>query len=640
MDYMCGFVGFNFEDIILAKKMCDVIAHRGPDGEGYYANTNVTLGHRRLSIIDLQKGGQPIFNEDGSIVVVYNGEIYNFQDLRLDLEKRGHQFSTDSDTEVIVHTYEEYGYECVQYFNGMFAFALYDQNKDLLFLARDRLGIKPLHYTCLDDGRILFGSEIKALLQYKQVKREMDPQSLHYILNLRYIPGERTMFRRIKRLLPGHSMIVKSGEMTIIPYYQLTYRAEDHSEDYYIKTTRKLLEESVRRHLISDVPVGIMLSGGIDSSSIVALASTMVDEPIQTFCMGFGNENDENSDAQRIADHFGTDHHSLIVSDNLLKDYPKMIWYADEPKRNLYPYYISEVVSKHVKTVLGGLGGDELFGGYVFKYNFVKKIESIRNRTMYETRKQMAEIADRMIHYQTRYGDNVDDLNLDYLETIRNIQSNTDLYLITQTLDKVFTNEYLEKIYGPEMLKRRLDAIRDIYLPIFNDEKPFIDQLQIADTRMKLADDFLLVDDRMNMAHSLESRVPFLDTHLVDFAFRIPSEMKLQDPNGKHILKMAMKDILPDFVLKKEKQGFASSSYTMYLRGGRDLAQQILSDGCLTREKYISQDYVDSVLHTLPNPRLDLHYTALWNLMVSELWYRIFIESECNTPNITIDRLL
>ena len=637
---MCGFVGFNFEDMTLAKKMCDVIAHRGPDGEGYYANTSVTLGHRRLSIIDLEMGGQPIFNEDGSIVVVYNGEIYNFQDLRLDLEKRGHQFSTESDTEVIVHAYEEYGYRCVQYFNGMFAFALYDQNKDLLFLARDRFGIKPLHYTSLDDGRILFGSEIKALLQYKQVKREMDSQSLHYTLNLRYIPGDRTMFRGIKRLLPGHSMIIKDGQMTIVPYYQLKYRAEHRSEDYYIKMTRKLLEESVRRHLVSDVPVGIMLSGGIDSSSIVALASAMVDEPIQTFCMGFGNGNDENSDAQRIADHFGTDHHSLIVSDNLLKDYPKMIWYADEPKRNLYPYYISEVVSKHVKTVLGGLGGDELFGGYVFKYNFVKKIESIRNRTMYETRKQMTEIADRMIHYQTEYGDSVDDLNLDYLETIRNLQSNTDLYLITQTLDKVFTNEYLERIYGSEMLKQRIEAIRDIYLPNFNDEKPFIDQLQIADTRVKLADDFLLVDDRMNMAHSLESRVPFLDMHLVDFAFTIPSEMKLQDPNGKHMLKMAMKDVLPDFVLRKEKQGFASSSYTTYLRGGRDLTQQILSDGCLVREKYISQDYVDSVLHTLPNPRLDLHYTALWNLMVSELWYRIFIESECNTPNITLDKLL
>ena len=637
---MCGFVGFNFEDTTLAKKMCDVIAHRGPDGEGYYTNTNVTLGHRRLSIIDLQKGDQPMFNEDGSIVVVYNGEIYNFRDLRLELEKHGHKFSTESDTEVIVHAYEEYGCECVQYFNGMFAFALYDQNRDLLFLSRDRFGIKPLHYTSLDDGRILFGSEIKALLQYKHIKREMDPQSLHYTLNLRYIPGERTMFKGIKRLLPGHSMVIRGGQITIVPYYQLTYHAEHRSEDYYIKTTRKLLEESVRRHLISDVPIGVMLSGGIDSSSIVALASTMVDEPIQTFCMGFGNGNDENDDAQRIADHFGTDHHSLIVSDNLLKDYPKMIWYADEPKRNLYPYYISEMVSKHVKTVLGGLGGDELFGGYVFKYNFIKKIESIRDRTMYETRKQMAEIADRMIYYQTNYGDNVDDLNLDYLETIRNIQSNTDLYLITQTLDKVFTDEYLERIYGPEMLKQRLEAIRDVYLPNFNDEKPFIDQLQVADTRMKLTDDFLLVDDRMNMANSLESRTPFLDMHLTDFAFTIPSKMKLQDPNGKHMLKMAMKDVLPDFVLKKEKQGFASSSYTTYLRGGRDLMQQILSDGCLVREKYISQDYVDSILHTLPNPRLDLHYTALWNLMVSELWYRIFIENECDTPNITLEKLL
>ena len=636
---MCGIVGFNFEDQLLAKKMCDVMVHRGPNGEGYYTNRNITLGHRRLSIIDLKTGDQPIYNEDGSIVVVYNGEIYNFRELRTKLEKCDHRFTTSSDTEVIVHAYEEYGFDCVKFFNGMFAFAIYDANKDEIFLARDRCGIKPLHYTMLEDGTFLFASEIKAILQYKRVKCGMDPHSLHLLINLRYIPGNRTMFKGIQRLLPGHVMVVKNRSIKIEQFWKPTLIHTIHPESYYVKTLQKLLDAAVERHLISDVPIGLMLSGGIDSSALVALASKKMDEPLKTFCMGFGNSNDEIQDAQFVADYFGTDHHSLIVDAHLLKDYPKMIWYADEPKRNLYPYYLSELVGNSVKTALGGLGSDELFGGYIFKYNFVRRIEDIQRKTIFETKKEISKIADTLISFQTRYGNIIDDEHLDYLETIRALNNRTDLYLITQTQDKVFDRQYMEKIYGENLLKEELVSIKDVYSQFFNTHHTFIDQLLVADFSIKMTDDFLLVDDRMAMANSLESRLPFLDREVVDFAFSIPTELKLRDPNGKYILKKAMKDILPKQVIQKKKQGFASGTYEVYLKGGREMMQQMLPDGNLVRQGFIQKEYVEKILNAVPNPKLDLHYGAMWNLLTCEIWHRMYIENNSNNPTVNIDNL-
>lgn len=624
---MCGIAGFNFDDKHLAKQMCDVMLHRGPDGEGYYSNKKITLGHRRLSIIDLKTGDQPIYNEDGSIVVVYNGEIYNFLELKTELEKHGHRFATASDTEVIVHAYEQYGQDCVKYFNGMFAFAIYDSNKDTLFLARDRCGIKPLHYTTLHDGTFLFASEVKAILQYKRIKREMDPQSLHYIINLRYIPGERTMFKGIYRLLPGHTMVVKNHTIKIKKFWEPVLVHTTHPESYYVKMLKKMLDLAVERHLISDVPVGLMLSGGIDSSTLVALASKKTDEHLKTFCMGFGNSNDEIKDARLVADYFGTDHHELVVDANILKDYPKMIWYADEPKRNLYPYYISQMVGKHVKTALGGLGSDELFGGYIFKYNFVQGIEDIRKKAIFETKNEISRIADTLISFQTRYGNIVDDEQMDYLEMIRALNNRTDLYLITQTQDKVFDREYLEKIYGENLLKEELVSIKDVYNQFFKTHQTFLNQLMIADFSIKMTDDFLFVDDRMTMANSIESRVPFLDNTVVDFAFSIPTELKVKDPNGKYILKKAMKDILPKEVIQKKKQGFASGTYEVFLKDGRDMMQQMLPDGNLVQQGFIKKEYIEKILNAVPNPKLSLHYGALWNMLTCEIWYRIFIET-------------
>lgn len=636
---MCGIAGINFEDVNLVKQMCKVITHRGPDDEGYYSDKDITLGHKRLSIIDLQTGKQPIYNEDKSIVIVYNGEIYNYRELQEVLETKGHRFYTASDTEVIIHAYEEYGYDCVNLFNGMFAFAIWDSNKKELFLARDRTGIKPLHYTFLDDGTFLFASEIKSLLQYERVKREVDLQSLHLFINLRYVPRERTMFKGIKRLLPAHIMIVNKEGVKIKKYWEPKIQYSNNSEEYYIKKLKKLLEESIKRHMISDVPVGVSLSGGIDSSTIVALASQNAEEPLKTFCMGFGTENDEINDARLVADHFGTDHHEVIVERSLLKEYPKMIWYADEPKRNLYPYYVSELVGKYVKTAQSGLGGDELFGGYVFKYNFVQKIEEMRKRAFSETKMKISKIADELISFQTRYGDMVDDEHMDYLEMVRVLNSNTDLYLVVQTLDKVFDSEYLERIYGEKLLKEELTSIRKIFQPYFDNNFSFVDQVLLADFRVKMVDDFLLVDDRMSMAHSVESRVPFLYGGLVDFAFAIPSNLKHKDLSGKYILKMAIKDLLPKEVLKKEKRGFASETYETYLRELREIAIQKLPKGNLVEEGYFKRDYIDKVLNAIPNPKLDLHYNVIWNLLTFEIWYDIFINGDVEKPKLDINKI-
>ena len=638
---MCGICGiFGMDDKKLLKRMTEVLKHRGPDDVGYYTDSSISLGHTRLSIIDLVSGKQPIYNEDKSVIIVYNGEIYNYKELREDLEKKGHRFYTASDTEVIVHAYEEYGYDCVNLFNGMFAFAIWDSNRKKLFLARDRAGIKPLHYTFMEDGIFLFASEIKSLLQYEKVKREMDPLSLHLFINLRYIPRERTIFKGIKRLLPAHIMIVDKGGVKTKKYWELKVEYSNKPEEYYIKKLRKLLEDAVKRHMISDVPVGVSLSGGIDSSTIVVLASQVSEEPLKTFCMGFGTENDEVDDARLVADYFGTDHHEVVVERSLLKEYPKMIWYADEPKRNLYPYYVSELVGKHVKTALGGLGGDELFGGYVFKYNFVNRIEEMRKRAIFETKTKISKIADRLISFQTGYGDFVDDEHLDYLEMICAINSNTDLYLITQTLDKVFDREYLEKIYGEKLLKEDLVPVREIYRPYFDNNLPFLEQVLLTDFSVKMTDDFLLVDDRMNMAHSVESRVPFLDKELVEFAFTMPPDLKLKDPNGKYILKMAMKHLLPKEVLKKEKRGFAASTYETYLREGREIAQQKLPEGNLVKEGYFKREYIDKVLNAIPNPRLNLHYDVIWKLLMVEIWYEIFINGDVRKPMLDINKMI
>lgn len=637
---MCGITGFTSENKELIRRMCEVLQHRGPDDEGYYFDSNISLGSRRLSIIDLKTGHQPIYNEDQSIVVVHNGEIYNFLELRNELERRGHRFYTNSDTEVIVHSYEEWGETCTKRFNGMFAFAIWDANEKKLLLARDRCGIKPLYYAVLKDGTSLFASEIKAILQHQEIKREVDLEAFHYYVNLRFVPKEKTLFKGINKLLPGHLMTIDKNGAKIERYWEVNPHEEMYTESWLVKKLQQVLIEAVKRHLISDVPLGILLSGGIDSSTIVALASEVNEGPIRTFTMGFGESNDETEDALYVADFFGTKHEELVMKSNILKDFPEMIWYADMPKRNLYPFYIAREASKHVKVSLSGLGGDELFGGYEWKYQFAEDIEAERKRIPGNLRTQIKSSISALIPYVSKYGSIHEIEHLHNLKRLVNIDDNVELYLSIISLDEVFHEDYLPNIYSKKLLDMDLPAMRNIFEPYFNNELNFIEQTLLADFKVKAPDDFLFVDDAMSMANSVESRVPFFDNELVEFMFSVPATFKYRDKKGKYILKKAMSGILPERVLKKEKQGFGGNVGVQFSREIYEWARQILPEGYTVKEGFIKKKYIDDVLTHKAAISLTKHYIVIWDLLAFEIWYRMYIlNDKISKPKFDINSL-
>jgi len=636
---MCGIAGLNFEDRDLVKKMCRVLRHRGPDEEGYFDDDHASLGCARLSIIDLKGGRQPIYDEDRSVAVVYNGEIYNFLELRKTLERLGHRFYTDSDTEVIVHSYEQWGDDCCLRFDGMFAFALWDLSKETLLLARDRCGIKPLYYARLRDGRFLFASEIKSILQYEGVRRGVDLEALHYYLNLRFVPREKTLFRGIRRLLPGCLMRVAGGEVGIRRYWSLTPASRRRSEDYFIAKIRKALTGAVRRHLISDVPLGILLSGGIDSSAILAFASRVSDEPVKAFTMGFGEGADEIGDARYVAEAFGADHKTLLSQADILKEYPRMIWYADMPKRNLYPYYIMREASKHVKVLLGGLGGDELFGGYEWKYQFAEDVERERKAIPHRLMETLSKKVDNLIRYTCRHGSIFDIEHVHQLKRVAHFNDNLNLYLSVMSLDEVFHKEYLKRIYSRKLLNRRLPEIGGIFSKYFENDYSFMDQMMLADFSVKLPDDFLHVEDTMSMANSIEARVPILDNEMVDLAFAIPSTLKYRGGDGKYIFKKAMKGILPSRVLKKEKRGFGGTVGIQFSQEIGEYAKQILPEGHVVREGFVKKRYIENVLRHKSSMDLIRHYIVVWDLLALELWYRMYILDQSPEPKLNVNSL-
>ncbi len=635
---MCGIFGFyGFSDKDLLMDMSRILRHRGPDDRGFFLDDNLGIGNVRLSVIDVEGGRQPIFNEDESIVVVYNGEIYNFRELRRELEERGHRFYTNTDTEVIVHAYEEWGFDCVRRFNGMFAFALWDSNRKILFLARDRSGIKPLYWTVHGD-KFIFASEIKALLLYPEIKRELDLQAFHYFINLRYVPKDYTLFRGIKKLLAGHYIVVGEDGMSIRRYWKPVISVRDYPEGYLVKRLLKILEDSVRRHLISDVPVGIYLSSGIDSSTVAAIASRVSEEPVKTFTLVFGDPRDEHVDSRRIAEEFGTDHREIHIEEyRLLKEYPKMIWYADMPKRNLYPYYLARGVSRYVKVVLSGLGSDELFGGYDWKYQYAMSVEKLKG-SLKERIHALKSYAREIIRELSNHGSLEDIELINRLKKVLFIDSRVDLYLAVSSLDEVFLEDYLRNIYGEGMNINGLKPVRDVFKEYFEGDEDFVDQILLADYSVKLVDDFLHVEDTMSMANSLESRVPFLDCELVDFAFTIPSYMKFNGVTNKYILKKAMMGILPKEVIKREKRGFGVNVYLRFKDEIREYAEQILPDGNAVKLGLIKRDYIERVLRTYPQPEMAKHYTLLWNLITFEIWYKMFIENDrIEKPKFDID---
>lgn len=644
---ICGILGF--EDENLLKRMEDVMSYRGPDDSGMFLDKDIGLGHRRLSIIDLRGGKQPIHNEDESVWTVYNGEIYNYKELKKLLEEKGHQFYTNSDTEVLVHLYEEYGDTFVTKLNGMFAFAIWDGDKKKLLLARDRLGIKPLYYTSYN-GCVLFASEIKSILQYKEIKRHVNIQSLHNYLTFRYVPEPETMFQGIKKLPPGHIMICSSSSIYLTKYWDLNWAfSPEQKEGHYCKKLLDLLEDSVKIRLMSEVPLGVFLSGGLDSSTVVALMKGLVDTPIKTFSAGYGLDNfmDELEPAQKVAEYFGTDHHEFILDFNPIECLPETIWHMDEPVADpaiLPTYMLSKMAKKYVTVILVGEGSDEIFGGYeqykfmLINKHFISKIPNIAKLKIipFLLRKTPDAIIDTVFKYTSSLGDEGKKRFLDFISSGNNI-SEGFIKLVS-----IFTEQEKKGFYSENFLNtfKNLKQSKDVldnYIKA-NENIDSLNQMINLDIKTFLPS-LLLRVDKTTMSSSVEARVPFLDHRLVEFSTSIPSHLKLRRFNEKYILKKSVSEILPKYVLRRKKQRFFVP-IDLWVKENYDMISQILSEPVIKKNGYFRYKSVRKIWDNYQKSRL---YSArqIWNLFTFELWYRIYIENnDMQKPSLSIDKLI
>jgi len=637
---MCGIAGIVGPQAQrhVAQAMVRSVAHRGPDGYGLHQDGNTFIGQTRLSIIDLVTGDQPMPNEDESIWVVYNGEIYNFPQLRRELEAKGHRFRSTSDTEILVHGYEEYGLDLLPKLDGSFAFALWDSFRQRLLLVRDYFGIKPLHYY-FDGQTLRFGSEIKVILQDPTVPRQVDIQALHYFLNLRYIPGERTLFDDIKRLPAAHYMLFANGKIHIDRYYTLAVETEvRRDESYYVEGIRHYLREAVRKQLISDVPLGVYLSGGLDSSSIVAFMSELIDEPVKTFSLGFNEPTDELDDARIIANHFATDHQQMTLEADPLRQYPQVIWHAEEPKENiLQGYLLAQFARQQVKVVHGGLGGDELFAGYAInRYIYPSQLlhrlmPQVISKTILQPLSRLAFTAQNASGL----------LSLD--EYRRGVQMLLALgdperyYLILRnTWD--YDPGAFDNLYGPTLQAQQLKLTHTQFDAYFRQNgQGALDQALWAEFHTKMVDDFLMNEDRTSMAHGLEVRVPFLDRDLVRFALGIPVNLKIKNNQTKYIFRQAMAGLLPQHALQKRKWGFTFNPYYQFQKDLKEAAERILTPERVAARGWFNNAFLQRILNHPPHPRLRWHYFILWLALGLEIWAQMFLEGNPNDPVLDLE---
>ncbi len=623
---MCGIAGIIYTDRHrpiepgVLKAMGDAIAHRGPDAEGFWSRPGIGLAHRRLAIIDLEGGDQPIGNEDGSIQVVFNGEIYNYQELRRGLEARGHQFRTRSDTEVLVHLYEEHGLALVERLRGMFAFALWDQNQRQLVLARDRLGLKPL-YIYRDSERLVFGSEIKAILACPGVARAVDPSAVEDYLAYGMVPGARTIFQGIEKLPPAHVLAVRSEELTAPArrYWRLRIEPDfSPTADEWQDAIRAKLDETTRLHLIADVPVGAFLSGGIDSSLVVALSAGLSREPLRTFSMGFAEERySELPFARQVADRFGTQHTEAIVTPNAVSLIDELTRYYDEPFADssaIPTFLVARLASRSVKVVLSGDGGDEAFGGYARYAHDLKESVVRRWLPAWFRRAALGPVA--------RVWPKADWLP-------RPLRAKTTLSNLALDAGPAYANS-LTLCRQP--LRRRLMApdvaaglnghapeqiIWESYATASPDDA--LAGMIAADVATVLPDDFLVKVDRASMAHGLEVRPPLVDHELMELAARIPSHYKIHHGQTKWILKQAARDSLPESILQRSKQGF-EIPVDDWLRGPlRPMFESAVLDRGARVAELIDQGVARRIYH-LHLKETGRHGATLWSLLVLARW--------------------
>ncbi len=625
---MCGIAGFisktdERRDERSAKldAMCRVITHRGPDEQGMAVEGRAALGMRRLSIIDLATGQQPIYNTDNTKLIVFNGEIYNYLELKKDLESRGHKFRTNSDTETIIRAYDEYGPDCVKLLRGMFAFAIWDSREQSLFMARDRVGKKPLFYTVTASGEFVFGSELKVLLTHGEVTRDVDPGSLDAYLTFGYVPEEFCIFKGVHKLEPGHFLIFKDGEVRTGKYWDFDYSQErlTGSEDEIAGDLLGHLRDAVKVRLISEVPLGAFLSGGVDSSAIVGLMSEIMDQPVKTFSIGFNEDSFSELKYARIAaGHFKTDHHEFIVTPELVNVVDELVWHFDEPfadPSSLPTYMVSKLAREYVTVVLSGDGGDELFAGYT-------RYVTNRNRSGIEKlpqgiRKNLMRPLIAALPHNTPGKNYLFNISLDaagrYIDSISHFNGPRKRKLYSEATQNKMNGTFAlgEKLY------RRIAGS--------SGDRDQIDNLLYLDSKTYLPGDILTKVDRMSMASSLEARSPLLDHKLIEYVTRIPSHLKLKGGETKYIFKKAIEGFVPREILYREKQGFGVPINEWINLQLKDRIRDTLADRRTLERGYFDPKYIGILLDEHARGRRD-HSYPLWTLWMLELWHRKYID--------------
>ncbi len=601
--------------------MCKIITHRGPDEQGTTVEGRAALGMRRLSIIDLKTGQQPIYNETGDKFIVFNGEIYNFRELKTELQSLGHKFKTNSDTETILHAFEEYGTNCLEHLRGMFAFAIWDKTDESLFIARDRVGKKPLFYSLTKNGEFVFGSELKSLLKNDNVSREIDFSALDSYLTFGYVPEEFCIFKEVRKLQPGHFLTYKNGEIKTEKYWDFTYAkpVEIKTEAEYIEELQRLIKEAVKIRLVSEVPLGAFLSGGVDSSTVVAMMSQLLDVPVKTFSIGFNEDSfNELKFARMAADHFKTEHHEFIVTPDLVEIIDDLVWHFDEPfadPSSLPTYMVSKMAREYVTVALSGDGGDEVFAGYT-RYANDKKRRGFEKLPKVIRQNVLQKLSEKLP--SGTYG--------------KNFLYNTSLDAIDRYIDSVsyfnklrrkslYSNEFLEKLgsgfgAGEEVFERLATSVST------GNE---VDNLLYLDSKTYLPGDILTKVDRMSMATSLEARVPFLDHKLIEFVTQMPSELKLKGLETKYILKKAMEGIVPKEILYREKQGFGVPINEWINVQLKERILETLGDKRTLERGYFEPKYIQNLLDEHARGRRD-HSHSLWIILMLELWHREFVD--------------
>lgn len=625
---MCGIAGCFFRDERSVDKdtlicMTRTLTHRGPDEEGYYINkrANIGLGHRRLSIIDLATGQQPLSNEDRTIWISFNGEIYNFKELISELEAKGHQFRTKSDTEAIVHAYEEWGVESVKRLRGMFAFALWDEKRQNLILARDRVGKKPLYY-CENPQMFLFGSEIKAILEMPDISRDIDYTSLYDYLSLLYVPAPKTIFKAIKKLPAAHYAIISCNSIQVKPYWNLEfYPDESLSESRMTEELLDILEQAAKIRMISEVPLGAFLSGGVDSSGVVALMAKNSSTPVKTNSISFNlAKYNESSFAKTVSKLFSTDHHEFHVTPEAVSAIEKLAWHYDEPFADssaVPTYYVSKMARENVTVSLSGDGGDENFAGYR-RYYFDMRENAVRNMVPDRLRQAVFGTIGRLYP------------KADYLPQIfrgKAFISNVardpvDAYYFSVS---ALYGEEKNKLLHPDIVKSLKGyRTRDLFYHYYNNA-PAIDHLskiQYLDIKTYLCDDILTKVDRASMAVSLEVRCPILDHVFMEYAAKIPSKYKLVGIDGKHIFKKALKKYLPDDILYRKKMGFGVPIAEWLRTDLKEYGRKNVLQGSAS-SNYLQHDFVNK-LWIEHQKGIRNRSTELWVIMMLNLWHKNF----------------